>query len=161
MSKFSRSTSYAAGVSKSAANKKKLPNRRRKVLADGRVKIVRTNKAGRKVTRIKSKSGDLLKIKKAATGNKAQVTKKLSGGGAYVKRVARGTGKDRRAFTYKGKMRGQVSGRINDGKGVLKRSVVGSGLNRVMKKFATKKVGDTHRAIKQKNPRFKRNKTNI
>ena len=132
---------------------KKHPNRRRKVLADGRVKIVRTNKAGRKVTRIKSKTGELLKIKKAATGNKAQVTKKLSGGGAYVKKVARGTGKDRRAFTYKGKLRGQIGGRINDGKGVLKKSVVGTGNNRVVKHYKPTKVGNRYvpRKLKKRN----------
>ena len=125
------------------------PNRaRRKRLKDGRVKIVRTNKAGRKVTRIKSAGGALLKIKKSATDSKAQVTKKISGG-RYVSNVTRGTGKDRKVTSYKGRLRAkfrQTGQGVNSGKGVMTKKVRGSKrhLNRVGTSYAPVKVGNRY-----------------
>ena len=125
------------------------PNRaRRKRLKDGRVKIVRTNKAGRKVTRIKSAGGALLKIKKGATDTKAQDTKKISGG-RYVSNVTRGTGKDRKVTSYKGRLRAKFrkTGQgVNSGKGVMTRKVKGSkrNLNRVGKSYAPTKFGNRY-----------------
>lgn len=156
MSKFPGSTSYAPGVSISAANKKKKP--RRKEISGGRVKYVRTNKAGRKVVRVRSASGELLKIRKGATDTKQKSVKTFSAGGRYVKRVAKGTGRNRRAFTYKGRLAGKYrspEGKINKGKGVKTRSSVGVGGNRVSKKFETKKVGKLYVPVKTKFPRNK------
>lgn len=125
------------------------PNRaRRKRLKDGRIKIVRTNKAGRKVTRIKSAGGALLKIKKGATDSEAQVTKKISGG-RYVSNVTRGTGKDRKVTSFKGKLRAKfrkAGEGINSGKGVMTRLVKGSKrkLNREGRKYQPIKFGNRY-----------------
>lgn len=164
--KFKGSSTYARGVSVKKKNPKKgvsakqsgiaytaKPNRKRKTLSDGRVRTVRTNKDGRKVVRVKSASGALLKIRKGATDTKKKVAKTFSAGGRYVKRVSRGSGASRVATTYKGRLRKSNRGSgagVNQGKGVMVRRAVGSKMNRRSNKFTPKNVGGRYVPVKQK-----------
>ena len=164
--KFEGSTTYAPGVSlkkkkqkKGVSAKqssiaytskptKKHPNRKRKTLSDGRVRTVRTNKDGRKVVRVKSAGGSLLKIKKAATDTKKALTKTISGG-RYVRKVQLGTGKDREVTSYKGRLRKKFrkTGQgVNSGVGVMTRHVKGSKRsgNRVGKSYSPRKSGNRY-----------------
>ena len=142
-----------SGTAYTSTPTKKHHNRKRKTLSDGRVRTVRTNKDGRKVVRVKSASGALLKIRKGATDTKKKVAKTFSAGGRYVKRVSRGSGASRVATTYKGRLRKSNRGSgagVNQGKGVMVRRAVGSKMNRRSNKFTPKNVGGRYVPVKQK-----------
>jgi len=156
--KFGGSTTNAPGVTVTKTNTSK-SKPKRKTLSDGRVRTVRTNKEGRKVVRVRSAGGALLKIRKGATDSKKAVTKTLSGG-RYVSKITKGSGADRKAVSYKGKLRSKYRGSgqgVNQGKGVATRAVKGSyrSGNRVAKTFKPQTTGNRYVSQLRKTKRTK------